>query len=125
MKPLSGNRKIRIFFYIGFVIAIYVAMVYGRDWYHVLLVLLYLTCIMLYLAIYLKERGKKECPRCAKRVKVQDKMCGFCYYEFPHQLSLEGKRSEKFIVKLNELSKKYLESRSSIEKGSSRKKRML
>ena len=77
MKSLSGNRKIRILFYIGFVIAIYVAMVYGRDWYHLLLVLLYLTCIMLYLVIYLKEKGEKECPRCVKRVKVQDKICGF------------------------------------------------
>ena len=35
MKLLSGKRKIRILFYIGFVIVIYVVMVYGREWYHI------------------------------------------------------------------------------------------
>jgi len=92
MKVLSGRRKIRILFYIGFVIVIYVAMVYGKDWYHLLSVLLYLAFIMAYLVICLKGKGEKECPRCAKRVKVEDKICGFCYYEFPYQLSLEKYR---------------------------------
>ena len=94
MKALSAKRKTRILFYIGFAIVIYVATVYGRDWYHILLVILYLAFIMFYLAIYLKEKGEKECPRCAKRARAEDKLCRFCYYEFPHQLSLEEKRAE-------------------------------
>ncbi len=47
----------------GFVIAIYAAMVHGGDWYHLLLGLLCLTVIMVYLAIYLKEKREKECPK--------------------------------------------------------------
>jgi hypothetical protein len=93
MRSLSGRGKIRILFYIGFAIIIYVAMVYDRDWYHILLVLLYLVFTMVYLVIYLKERGAKVCPRCAKRVRLEDKICRYCYYEFPQQLPLEEKRA--------------------------------
>jgi hypothetical protein len=125
MKALSGKRKIRILFYIGFVIVIYAAMVYGRDWYHILLAILYLAFIMVYVAIYLKEKGEKECPRCAKRVKVEEKICRFCYYEFPYQLSLEGKRAENIRVKFNKLPEKWLASKNSFKKGEARKKRIL
>ena len=125
MKSLSGKGKIRILFYIGFAIVIYVAMVYGRDWYHILLLLLYLAFIMGYLAIYLKERGAKECPRCAKRVRLEDKICRFCYYEFPHHLSLEKKRDGNLRVKFNKLSENILASRNSFEEVEPRKKRML
>jgi Ca2+/Na+ antiporter len=124
MKALSGKRKIRILFYIGFVIIIYVATVYGRDWYHISLAILYLACLMVYLAIYLKEKGEKECPRCAKRVKGEEKICRFCYHEFPYQLSLEEKRAENLRVKFNELSEKCLASKNLFEKGEARKKRI-
>jgi Ca2+/Na+ antiporter len=90
MKSLSRKAKLRIFFYIGFAIIIYLSVVYGREWYHILLLLLYLAFIMFYLIVYLKERREKEYPRCAKRVKVDAKICRFCYYEFPPKtLSLE------------------------------------
>jgi hypothetical protein len=125
MKALSGKRKIRIPFYIGFVIVIYAAMVYGRDWYHILLAILYLAFIMVYVAIYLKEKGEKECPRCAKRVKVEEKICRFCYYEFPYQLSLEEKRAENIRVKFNKLPEKWLALKNSFKKGEARKKRIL
>jgi hypothetical protein len=125
MKALSGKRKIRILFYIGFVIVIYVSKVYGRDWYHILLAILYLAFLMVYLAICLKEKGEKECPRCAKRVKIGEKICRFCYYEFPCQLSLEEKRAENLRVKFNELSEKCLASKNSFEKGEARKERIL
>jgi hypothetical protein len=116
MRALSAKRKLRILFYIGFVIVIYVAVVYGRDCYHILLVLLYLVFIVAYLVICLKEKGEKECPRCAMRVKVEDKMCSFCYYEFPYQLSLGKKEAENLGVKTKELSDKTLASKSSFEK---------
>ena len=78
-----------------------------------------------HLAVYLKEKGEKECPRCAKRVKAEDKICRFCYYEFPHQSSLEEKRAGNLKVKLNELSERILASKNSFGKGDPRKKRML
>lgn len=124
-KDRTNKRKIRILFYIGFVIVIYVAMVYGRDWYHILLLLLYLVLIMAYLAIYLKERGEKECPRCAERVKIEEKICRFCYYEFPHQLFLDEKRPGNLRVKFNELSEKLMPLKNSFGKGEPRKKKML
>jgi hypothetical protein len=59
--------------HIGFVITIQVAAVYVRDWYHVLLMLLYLIFIMVYLAISLEEKGEKECPNCLRCcIVVQD-----------------------------------------------------
>jgi hypothetical protein len=101
MKSLSRKRKLRIFFYIGFAIIIYLAMVYGREWYHILL--LYLAFIMFYLVIYLKERREKDCPRCAKRVKVDAKICRFCYYEFPPETLSLGRRLEGHIFRCHEI----------------------
>jgi ribosomal protein L37E len=64
----------------------------------------------------LKEKREKRCPRCSKRVKVQDKLCRFCYYEFPRPLSLQEKSPGKLTIKFNGLSEKSLESRNSAEK---------
>jgi hypothetical protein len=80
---------------------------------------------MAYLAIYLKERGEKECPRCVKRVKIEDKICRFCYYEFPHQLSLDEKRAGNVRAKFNELPEKIMALKNSCGEGEPREKRML
>ena len=92
MKSLSNKWKIRILFYIGFTIVIYAGAVYGREWYHILLLLLYLSFIMVCLAIYLKEKGTIECPRCTKRVNIEDEICRFCYYPFPPETFSLGKK---------------------------------
>ena len=58
-------------------------------------------------------------------MKVEDKICKFCYYEFPYDLSLEEKGAENLRVKFNELSEKILASKNSSEEVEPRKRRML
>jgi hypothetical protein len=71
MKSLSVKRKLRIVFYIGFGVVIYITTVYGRDWHHISLGILYLAFIMAYGVICLKGKGEKECPGCTKKSEGQ------------------------------------------------------
>jgi hypothetical protein len=51
---------------------------------------LLLPGVALVVALFLDDPPIKECPRCAKRVKREARICGYCSYQFTVRDDLRG-----------------------------------